>query len=99
VREIGLHAAADREILSRAESEGRTCVTLDKDFHEALARTGAERPSVVLLRWQNLRAKDLVPVLEMVWDRFEQALPDGVAITVSERAMRIRRLPIGRGPQ
>jgi predicted nuclease of predicted toxin-antitoxin system len=95
VREIGMRDATDREILARAAADGRICVTLDKDFHEALARSQAAYPSVILLRWQNLRADGVAEVIETTLTRYEAELHCGLAITVSARATRVRRLPLG----
>ena len=95
VREISMRDATDQEILARAAADGRICVTLDKDFHEALARSQAAYPSEILLRWQNLRADGVARVIEATLTRYDAELLSGVAITVSERATRVRRLPLG----
>ena len=95
VREIGMRDATDREILARAAADGRICVTLDKDFHEALARSQAAHPSVILLRWQNLRADGVAEVIETTLTHYEADLHRGLAITVSARATRVRTLPLG----
>lgn len=97
VREIAMRDATDREILARAAADGRICVTLDKDFHEALARSQAAYPSVILLRWQSLRAGGVAEVIESTLTRYDAELRSGVAITVSQRATRVRRLPLGLG--
>lgn len=95
VRDIGMRDATDPDILRRATAEQRICVTLDKDFHEALARSHAVFPSVILLRWQNLRSEGAAQVIESTLARYDAELSSGVAITVSERATRIRKLPLG----
>lgn len=95
VREIAMSDATDLEILARAAADDRACVTLDKDFHEALARSQAAHPSVILLRWQNLRARGVAEVVEAALTRYDAELSSGVAITVSERATRVRSLPLG----
>ena len=95
VREIGMRDATDEAILTKAAADGRICVTLDKDFHEALARSRAVHPSVILLRWQNLRAEGVAEAIEATLTRYDAELNSGVAITVSERATRVKRLPLG----
>jgi predicted nuclease of predicted toxin-antitoxin system len=100
VREIAMRDATDREILARAAADGRICVTLDKDFHEALARSHAAYPSVILLRWQNLRAQGaqgVAEVIEATLTRYDAELNSGVAIAVSQRATRVRKLPLAPG--
>ena len=87
--------ATDREILAGAAADGRVCVTLDKDFHEALDRSRATYPSVILLRWQKLRADGVAEVIDATLTRHAAELRSGVAITVSQRATRVRNLPLG----
>ncbi len=94
VREIGMSHASDAEILQRAVAESRVCVTLDRDFHAHLALTSAIQPSVVLLRWEGLKASGLKQLLVKVWRQVERELQLGVAVTVSESAIRVRRLPL-----
>jgi predicted nuclease of predicted toxin-antitoxin system len=60
-----------------------------------MARSQAEDPSVILLRWQNLRADDVAEVIVATVTRYHAELHSGVAITVSERATRVRKLPLG----
>ncbi len=95
VREIGMRDATGQSILNKAAEEDRFCVTLDKDFHEVPAATGAKKPSVVLLRRQELRAGSLTTLLSDVWERHHADLQTGSAITVTERAIRVRALPLG----
>ena len=95
VREIAMSDATDLEILAKAAADDRICVTLDKDFHEALARSQAAHPSVILLRWQNLRTHGVAEVIEATLTRYDAELSSGVAISVSERATRVRSLPLG----
>ena len=94
VREVGMSRAADQEILAFARTDDRVCVTLDRDFHAHIALDHAHSPSVLLLRWQGLDATALVDVLKKIWPRIEESLADRVAITATESALRIRRLPI-----
>ena len=95
MREIAMRDATDREILAGAAADGRVCVTLDKDFHEALDRSRATYPSVILLRWQKLRADGVAEVIDATLTRHAAELRSGVAITVSQRATRVRNLPLG----
>lgn len=45
-----MHRDTDAEIMELARREGRAVVTLDIDFGELLARSGATQPSVIYLR-------------------------------------------------
>jgi predicted nuclease of predicted toxin-antitoxin system len=95
VGDIGLAAASDVTILDYARSENRTVITLDADFHTLLALSGADRPSVVRLRLQGLRADALAVVVCAVWKQAEDALSRGAVVTVTGELIRIR-LPIER---
>jgi predicted nuclease of predicted toxin-antitoxin system len=95
VADVGMSRASDVDILDRAEAEGRVCVTLDADFHALLATGAATGPSVVRIRKEGLDAAALAQLLEGLWPRIESALEAGAMVVVTERSVRIRRLPIG----
>lgn len=94
VSEIGLSRATDLEILARARFETRVCVTLDADFHALLALSGVSSPSVIRIRQEGLTGERLASMLQTIWPRLEQALSHGALVTVTQRALRIRELPI-----
>ena len=94
VREVGLHQAEDIEILKCAANESRAVITLDRDFPEILALTGAARPSVVLLRKQGLKAAGVVELVKSVWREYEAALDRGCVLIVSAKGTRVRSLPL-----
>lgn len=94
VRDIGMHAATDNEILDYAARESRVVITLDRDFPQILALTSAARPSVVLIRQQRLRAADVAALLTSIWGENEAALDRGCVLKVGTRGTRIRPLPL-----
>ena len=94
VSEIGMSRAADAEILQRARTESRVCITLDADFHSLLATGGERSPSVIRIRKEGLDATALTAMLQGIWSRIEDALNSGALVTVTERSIRVRRLPI-----
>ena len=96
VSEIGMSRADDMEILRQARSDGRICVTLDADFHSLLAISGERSPSVIRIRKEGLDAAALATLLQSIWSGIEDALDGGALITVTERSVRVRRLPIAR---
>ena len=94
VADIGMSRSGDEEILRRARSDARVCVTLDADFH-ALLVTGAERgPSVIRIRKEGLDAAALAALLQSIWTGIEDAVRAGAMVTVTERSVRVRRLPV-----
>ena len=74
--------------------ENRVCVTLDADFHTLLATCGERNPSVIRIRKEGLDAAALAALLQAVWPRIESALNDGAMVTITDRSVRVRRLPI-----
>jgi predicted nuclease of predicted toxin-antitoxin system len=96
VSEIGMSRANDEEILRRARGEARICVTLDADFHALLAVSGERDPSVIRIRKEGLDATALAALLEGIWPDIEEALDGGAMVTVTDRSIRVRRLPVVR---
>lgn len=92
--ELGLGAAEDSEILTRAQSENRVCVTLDSDFHALLALSGASSPSVVRVRLEKIGGPEMARILGAVWQQHEADLDAGAVVTVTAGRVRVRPLPI-----
>jgi predicted nuclease of predicted toxin-antitoxin system len=94
VAECGLSEATDTQILEYARTNSRTVCTLDADFHALLAVSGAAGPSVVRIRLEGLKGPELASLLQLIWSRIEAPLEAGAVVTVTERAIRLRRLPV-----
>ena len=92
--EVGLSRATDRQILEYARNERRIVITLDSDFHAILAVENLDSPSVVRIRKEGLKAPELVKLIERIWSRIGQQLDDGAIASITERAMRIRKIPL-----
>ena len=60
---IGAATAPDHEILAWARQHGSVLVTNDLDFSAILAAGGAERPSVVQIRTQDLLSDAAVTIV------------------------------------
>jgi predicted nuclease of predicted toxin-antitoxin system len=84
----------DSEILWRARSDSRVCVTLDADFHSLLATGAADGASVIRIGKEGLDATAVTILLQAIWPKIEDALTRGALVTVTERSVRVRRLPI-----
>lgn len=97
VAEIGMSRATDAEVLQRARAEARICVTLDADFHALLAVSGERAPSVIRIRKQGLDAAALAALLRTLLADVGTAFDSGVVVTVTDKSVRTRRLPIGAG--
>ncbi len=96
VGDLGLHEAADEEILTQARLLGRVVCTFDGDFHALMALSGATSPGVIFLRLQRLNSAGCASLLERVCGQFGKALTDGVLVTVTARGVRMHRLPVMR---
>jgi predicted nuclease of predicted toxin-antitoxin system len=92
VAETGLAAAKDAEILSRARAEDRTEVTLDADFHALLMVNRRTSPSVIRLRLEGLKGRELAGILETVLTAVSHDLGQGALVTVTRRSIRVHRL-------
>lgn len=92
--EAGLAFADDSEILESARSGGFVVVTLDSDFHTIMALSGAISPSVVRNRIEGLDGPGIEGLLRTVLAACGRELEAGAAVTVTERSIRIRPLPI-----
>ena len=96
VRSRGLQAACDSDLFDLAAREGRTIVSADTDFGTLLALRRENRPSVILFRGHAPRRPDRqVALLLDNLSLIDAALDAGAIVTIYERRLRIRRLPVG----
>jgi predicted nuclease of predicted toxin-antitoxin system len=96
VKDTDLRSAPDDRILARAVLEDRICVTLDRDLHRLLAESGADAPSVLLLRNVQLTPAQTAALIEAVLHQISGQLTARFAATVTPRNLRIRSLPMRR---
>jgi len=92
--EIGMSRATDRQILEYARDEQRIVITLDSDFHTILAVENLDSPSVVRIRQEGLRGPELAELVEKIWSKIGQQLKNGAMATITEKAIRIRKIPL-----
>lgn len=92
--EIGLATADDESIIQVARQQERVIVTLDSDFHALLALSGADKPSIVRIRIEGLRAEALATLLQALLEERSSELDKGALMTVQLKRVRIRFLPI-----
>lgn len=90
-----LERLPDHEILAKARRESRIVLTHDLDFGDLLAASGEDIPSVIIFRLNDMRPANVSRHLEHILFRFEDALGSGVVVSVGEKRVRIRSLPIG----
>lgn len=94
VGNLGLASATDETILNAGRDRGAIVVTLDSDFHALLAWSKASAPSVIRIRIQGLKGDGVARVIQQVVQAVESDLLAGAAVTVTERRLALRRLPL-----
>jgi predicted nuclease of predicted toxin-antitoxin system len=94
VYEVGYSRNSDASIIELARDERRWICSLDADFHSLLAVAGSCWPSVVRVRQEGLKGPELAAVLLNNWPKISSAISAGALVSITERALRIRELPI-----
>ena len=94
LREQGLQRLDDQEIIEKARTEGRVILTHDLDFGRIIAMSQSHLPSVIIFRLSNMQPQQVNHYLTQVLARFAAQLEAGALVSVNERAIRIRPLPI-----
>ncbi len=96
VREIGMQSASDYEIFQVAIQEERIIISADTDFGALLAIYKKTKPSFLLLRkGKYTKPMQILLLLLDILPKLEDELEKGTVITVTEKKIRIRYLPIG----
>jgi predicted nuclease of predicted toxin-antitoxin system len=80
----------------KAITEGRAILTADLDFGRIVALSREALPSVITFRLGDMRPITVNSVLASVLEKLEPDLATGVLVSIDDRAVRVRRLPIGR---
>lgn len=91
----GLDRLSDANILAKARNEDRIVITHDLDFGDLMAAGGARLPSIIILRLRNMSADQVNRYLEVVISSYQRQLDTGAIVSVTERHIRVRALPIG----
>ena len=94
VGELGMSTATDETILAEARQRGAVVVTLDSDFHALLALSNASSPSVIRIRMQGMKGDVTAEIIQQVVKAAADDLISGAAVTVTDRRLALRRLPL-----
>jgi predicted nuclease of predicted toxin-antitoxin system len=91
---IGARNATDTEIMEYARANGCIVFTHDLDFGAILAATGADAPSVLQLRTQDILPAAAEKIVADALRQFAGDLEAGALITVDAVRVRARILPL-----
>jgi predicted nuclease of predicted toxin-antitoxin system len=95
VSEIGWARTEDTKIIELAQTNSRIIITLDADYHAAIALTSAPSPSVIWIRVVNLRAAEYMEMIIPILTEYNEMLVNGVLVTMrSDGKIKTRLLPI-----
>lgn len=93
---IGNPRERDTVIMEWAKSNGYIVFTHDLDFGSLLAATGAETPSVIQVRTQDILPASIENLVISALNQFKSELELGALVTVDQAKSRARILPIRR---
>jgi len=91
---VGDPHATDAALMAWARAHGHIVLTHDLDFGALLAATGAEGPSVVQIRAQDVLPDALAGLLIAVLQRHQIELEAGALVVVDPAKARVRILPL-----
>jgi len=77
-----------------ALQENRVIVTQDLDFSQLVAISGNAKPSLVTLRLSASDPETITQTLRRVLPQITTALQEGSAVTIDDKNVRVRPLPI-----
>jgi predicted nuclease of predicted toxin-antitoxin system len=92
VGDIGLSSAEDALVVDVARDSGEVIVTHDLDYGELIMFAESASPSVIIIRLNNISSQSIMTRLTTVWDQIKAPLAEGAIVSISERAVRVRRL-------
>lgn len=95
VRERGLSAAPDQQIVDVAIAESRVVVTADLDYPRIIALSKKDRPALILFRAGNISDSEMLELLQRVLREVEpNRLMLSIAV-VDSNSIRVASLPLG----
>ena len=89
----GLNKLSDDLIIEKAVSENRIILTADVDFGQLITFKKLNPTSVIQFRILDLTPENIIPKLELIFDRFlEELNTTSVIITVQEHKIRLKEI-------
>lgn len=94
VRDVGLTAASDSEIIDLATQQDHILISADTDFGAILAFRESAKPSFILFRQSDKRPASQLSFLLDNLPAFKKELLTGCVMVFEDKRIRIRSLPI-----
>lgn len=94
LHEQQLDRMSDSDMLDRARNEQAIILTHDLDFGQLMAASRASLPSVIIFRLPDMRPANVTRHLLALIAQYEAVLERGAIVSVGERRVRVRHLPI-----
>lgn len=94
LRGEGLQRMVDPDILEKARHEGRVLLTMDLGFGALLAGNRESMPSVIIFRLEDETPGNVNGHLSSILKEYGPQLEHGALLSVREKLVRIRILPI-----
>jgi len=95
LRDQGLQELSDQDIMVKVRKEERIILTHDLDFVRIIALSQQRLPSVITLRLGDMRPDSVNHHPVQVIAHLSEQLREGALVSVNERAIRTRSLPVG----
>jgi predicted nuclease of predicted toxin-antitoxin system len=95
VRDIGLAAAPDTQLVALAISHGRVLITADLDYPRIIALSKNDRPGLILFRAGNVSDTQMLHLLQRTLTEVPEDQLASSIVVVGEHSIRIARLPLG----
>ena len=92
--EQGLQRMADKDIYQKAALERRIILTIDLDFSNIVAASKMKLPSVVIFRLSNESWENIINHLTPLIEQHSDELTSGTIVSIEDKKIRLRRLPI-----
>jgi predicted nuclease of predicted toxin-antitoxin system len=94
LRDEEMQRSEDEDIIEKARTEERIILTHDLDFGRLIALSQSQFPSAITFRLDNMRPTFVNHYLDQVLAQSSSELEAGALVSVNERAIRVRTLPI-----
>jgi len=91
---IGPAYTTDTDIIEYASSNNYIIMTYDLDFSAILSAAKSNKPSVIQIRAQKIKADEIADLVHAALMQSKDDMEDGAILTVDTKKSRLRILPL-----